>query len=338
MKSTAKTPNSNRGFNAQFLSIAPLSQPLITDRVVASIDNLRIKYTYKATFQDFGRNKRYDTIEYLLERLANIQDWLFYHYEAKVSESKYRIGNYAYTVHFEIENGSSFAVLLGRYSSPDKAVGYAYNKARCFVYDVVIDFNPNKVPSDVYTRVMALLRSLALSVSIQRFDLALDIPVPRSDLQLVERPGSKYQLLRDDGVQTEYIGLKNQHSRIKLYDKGFELGYPDLKISRLEFTVNSERFKTLKSMFPEVKMLAPVEPSEDFADLPFPVKAVIRHPDLYEELKASTSANTWRKYKPMIQAYGQTLYALSDDLFREIDDYVKQRLERFKTLGDFTPC
>lgn len=35
----------------------------------------------------------------------------------------------------------------------------------------------------------------------------------------------------------------------------------------------------------------------------------------------------------MIQEYGQTLYTLPDDLFKEIDDYVKQRIKALQSIG-----
>lgn len=334
MKSTSKTPYSNRGFNAQFLSIAPLSQPFVTDRVVASVDALRVKYTYRASFTDLGSNQRHDTLTYLLEQLTNIQNWLCGHYDVHVTESKFRLGNYAYTVRFEAENGSSFAVLLGRYATPEGAVGFGYNKVYSYVYDAVIDFNPNKVPADVYTPVMALLASWALSVSVQRFDLALDLPAARSDLELVQRPGSGYKCFIDKkGAKTECTGERQHHSAIKLYDKAAELGYPDLDVTRCEITIDPKQLKSVKALFPDIKTLAPVDLSLAFSELPFQVQAVILHPDLYEILKASTSSNTWRKYKAMIQEYGQTLYTLPDDLFKEIDDYVKQRIKALQSIG-----
>ena len=44
MENQPLTPYSNRGFNAQFLSIVPYSNPLLLDGVIASIDSLRIKF------------------------------------------------------------------------------------------------------------------------------------------------------------------------------------------------------------------------------------------------------------------------------------------------------
>ena len=46
MENHPETPISNRGFNAQFLSIVPYSPPLLLDGVIASVDSLRIKFTY----------------------------------------------------------------------------------------------------------------------------------------------------------------------------------------------------------------------------------------------------------------------------------------------------
>lgn len=330
MKNSHDTPNSNRGFPAHFLCTAYLSQPLVSNGVVASIDSVRVKYVYRTTFTDPGSNQRHDTLVYLLEQLTSVSSWLRGGYDVHVYESRFRIGNYAYTVHYDTENGSSFAVLVGRYCTPEQATGYAYNKAAGYVYDAVIDFNPNKVPSDVYTPIMALLASRALSMTVQRFDLALDLPAPRSELSLVQRPGSGYQCFIDKkGIKTEYTGERQHHGAIKLYDKGADLGHPDLDVSRCEITIDPKLFKSVKDLFPDITTTAPVALSMGFSGLPFPVQAVILHPDLYGLLKASVHPNTWRKYKSLIQEYGQTFYTLPDDICKEIDGYVQKRLQEF---------
>lgn len=104
-------------------------------------------------------------------------------------------------------------------------------------------------------------------------------------------------------------------------------------MTRCEITIDPKQFKSVKALFPDIKTLAPVDLSLAFSELPFQVQAVILHPDLYEILKASTSSNTWRKCKAMIQEYGQTLYTLPDNLFKEIDDYVKQRIKALQSIG-----
>lgn len=327
MKQTAKTPNSNRGFDAQFLSIAPYANPLFLDGVIASIDALRIKFTYRQSFTDFATHRRFDTLVYLLEQLNDTSRWLLGRYDVKTSHSRFKIGNYAYTVRFELENGNAFAVLVGRYSTPDQAVGCAYNKSESYVYDAVIDFNPNKIPEKVWRDVIGILSSYALTASVQRFDLALDFPIARNDLQLIQRPGSGYQCFIDsNGVKTEYTGKRQQHSAIKLYDKAADLDLPEVPCTRCELTLDPGKYKSVKDVFPKITSMAPVELSMGFSELPFQVQAVILHPDLYSVLKATTSPNTFRKYDKQIKAYGQTYLDLPDDQTKQIDNYIHQYL------------
>lgn len=176
MKNQAQTPNSNRGFNAHFLCIAPLAQPLVTDRVITSIDSVRIKYTYPRTITNPETYERFDTINYLLEQLTSVSRWMDGKYDSRMMESGFRMGNYRYTVHYTLPDNNAFAVLLGRFNTAEKSEGQAFDSARRITYDVVMDFNPNKIPSDVWEEIAAILSPLALQTTIQRFDLAMDFP------------------------------------------------------------------------------------------------------------------------------------------------------------------
>ncbi|MDO4515127.1 MAG: hypothetical protein Q4B72_13975 [Lachnospiraceae bacterium] len=217
--------------------------------------------------------------------------------------------------------------MVGRYVAPKDAVGYAYEKVYGYVYDAVIDFNPNKVPSSVWREVIGILSAYALTSSVQRFDLALDFPVKRNDLQLVQRPGSGYQCFVDaKGVKTEYTGKRQQHSAIKLYDKAADLGLPELACTRCELTLVPGKYKSVKDVFPKITTYAPVGLDISFSDLPFQVQAVILHPDLYDLLKASVSPNTLRKYNEQIKAYGHTYMELPDDQVQQIDSYIREYL------------
>lgn len=340
MKNQPKTPISNRGFNAQFLCIAPLSNPLKLDRVITSIDAVRIKYTYPRTICNPETFERFDTLDYLMGRLTSIPLWMTGKFDMNTYESRFKMGNYMYTVNYTCPGDSSFAVLVGRYNTADKSVGQAFDPVRRVTYDVVMDFNPNKVPAAAWTSIADILAPLALSTSVVRFDLAMDFPMARADLQLVQRPGSGYQCFVDpDEVKTEYTGKRSQHGAIKLYDKAADLGHPELNVTRCEITIDPKKFKSIKDLFPTIKALTPVELSLDFSSLPFPVQSVILHPDLYDLLKQSVHPNTWRKYKAMIQDYGQTYYSPADEQFKEIDRYVRTRLQALKDAGTvhYTP-
>lgn len=128
MENQPLTPYSNRGFNAQFLSIVPYSTPLLLDGVIASVDSLRIKFTYPKCYTDLAMHERHDTLVFLLDRLTDNSRWLLGQYDVKVAESRFKIGNYAYSVNFELRNDVSFTVLVGRYATPESATGYAYDK------------------------------------------------------------------------------------------------------------------------------------------------------------------------------------------------------------------
>lgn len=338
MKNQPKTPISNRGFNAQFLCIAPLHNPLILDRVITSIDSIRIKYTYPKTISNPETFERFDTLDYLMEELTSIPLWMTGKIDLKTYESRFKMGNYMYTVNYACPGDSSFSVLVGRFNTSEKSVGQAFDPARRVTYDVVMDFNPNKVPGDAWQTIAGILAPLSLTTSVVRFDLAMDFAMARNDLSLIQRPGSGYQCFIDnDGVKTEYTGKRSQHGAIKLYDKGADLDHPELNISRCEITIDPKRFKTVKDMFPEIRTFSPVELSMDFSSLPFPVQSVILHPDLYDLLKQSVHPNTWRKYKAMIQDYGQTYLSPTEEQFKEIDRYIHTQMFVYKNAGHGLP-
>ena len=71
MSVPAQTPISNRGLDGSFSTIAPYDRPLVLPDVTVSIDNFRLKFVYSQTAYDFDTKKRYDTLEYLMQRLTS---------------------------------------------------------------------------------------------------------------------------------------------------------------------------------------------------------------------------------------------------------------------------
>lgn len=335
MRKQSQTPNSNRGFDAQFLGSVPYHNCLILDGVIASIDSVRIKYTYPKTVFNFDTKQRSDTLHHLLNTLTDTGRWMAGRYDVRVSESSFRIGNYQNTVTYTLPDGHSFAVLAGRYNFDSSVKQVAP--------EIVLDFNPNKIPENIWREIATLLAPMAQEITVQRFDLALDFPISRELLQLVQRPGSGYQkFVSRDGAVTEYTGERSHHAAVKLYDKGADLGV-DLTCSRLEITIDPNKFKSSKDLFPEVLSLAPLELSMDFDALPFQVQAVILHPDLYDRLKATTSRNTWSKYKKLLDEYeanagqgNKTRHTLSTEQHKKIDLYVREYLFDFICAGRLT--
>ena len=335
MRKQAQTPNSNRGFDAQFLSIVPYHNCLILDGIIASNDSVRVKFTYSKTHFDFDTKQRSDTLDHLLGNLTGTGRWMAGRYDIRTSESSFRIGNYQHTVQYTLPDGNSFAVLAGRHTFDSSMKQVAP--------EIVLDFNPNKIPENIWREIADLLAPTAQEISVQRFDLALDFPIKRDRLQLVQRPGSGYQkFVAKDGAITEYTGERSHHAAVKLYDKSADLG-AELDCTRLEITIDPGKFKSVNGLFPEVLSLAPLEVTMDFDSLPFSVKAVILHPDLYECLKASVNRNTWAKYKKQLDEYeacagrdNSTRLALPQDQCMQIDLYVRECLSNFISAGSIT--
>ena len=327
MSATTQTPISNRGLPAQFLCMPPYYNPLHLAGVTASVDNVRMKFVYAKSAYDFTANERIDTIETLCEELTSIPLYMEGVLDPTHSSSNFRVGNYAHTITYKLADGKSFAVLIGRYD-------YKESKNQ-IAAEVVIDFNPNKVPARAWKRITGILAARAISAYVVRFDLALDLPIQRSILQLVQRPGSQYHLLSDEEyTQTEYTGQRSHHAAVKLYDKGAELQLPT-PCTRLEITIERSRFKTLQQLMPDIISLAPLELSLAFDDLPPIVQAVIIHPDLYERMRQSVSRNTWAKYKSLLEAYkpggGGFFFTLPDDQILQIENYVRTYITELPT-------
>lgn len=316
MSAPAKTPISNRGFDAQILGTVSYYNPLFLNGLTASVDSVRMKYTYSKSSYDFEKNERINVLDDLLCQLNSDRLFMEGLFDIHHMQSNYRIGNYAHTMTYDLSDGNSFAVMVGRYSyeSSDKQIAA----------EAVIDFNPNKIDPRVWKQITGILSSRAHSVTVQRFDLALDFPVQRGMLQLVQRPGSTYsRFVSEEGAITEYTGKRSHHAAVKLYDKSAELGL-DTPLTRLEITISKDKYKTVRSLIPTIQSCAPLELSLCLNDLPFEVQAVIIHPDLYERLKASASRNTWAKYKKLIQDYDGTMFTIPDDQLDQIDRYIRE--------------
>lgn len=72
--------------------------------------------------------------------------------------------------------------------------------------------------------------------NLLRFDLAIDVPLPREMLSLV-KDGRKYALdMRSVSNKTEYLGARNASGYIKLYNKSIEQNLSGEDLTRLEMT------------------------------------------------------------------------------------------------------
>lgn len=184
MQNQAQSPISNRAFDSQFLRI-DYHNPLRLPDMTVSIDGVRIKYTYKRTAYDHEHSKAVDSLSHLLFALTSESLFCEFPMDVRHKEVNFRIGCYSHTLVYELPDSNSFAVLIGRYTYATSEKGIAA--------EAVIDFNPNKTMGRGLKRILGILSSMAVDVTVQRFDLAMDFPIQRDTLSLVRRAGSGYR-------------------------------------------------------------------------------------------------------------------------------------------------
>lgn len=327
MSEPVQTPISNRGFPVQFLDTPPYYNPFRLAGVTASVDSVRMKYVFPNSTYDFTTNERITTIEKLLDELTSVTLFMEGNLDPQHTQSNFKLGNYAHVVKYKLADDNSFAVMVGRYDCK--------SSSRQVASEAVIDFNPNKIPAKAWQRITGILAARAVEKQVLRFDLALDFPILRNNLELVQRPGSVYSRFVDPrNAMTEYTGERSHHAAVKLYDKAAELGLPT-PCTRLEITIENSKFKSLQQLIPDMISLAPLELSLDFDALPPLVQAIILHPDLYDRMRRSVSRHTWAKYKSVLDSYRSCdsgfFFTLPDDQIAQIERYVRTYVAELPT-------
>lgn len=189
--------------------------PLHLGHITLSIDNVVLDCTTANT-----SNR---------ENILNVIDALANKYEVEViSWESLKIGTFREQLSIKLQNGNSFWL------------GITLNAAKVEWNRCRLEFNPNKIASnDAFVAVHRCMldNSRSILTRISRFDLAIDIPVPRDQCFLV-KDRRKYIERRHGQEYTQYLGAKSSTvGRVKLYNKAIEskLEYP---LTRLELTLD----------------------------------------------------------------------------------------------------
>lgn len=285
-----------------------------------SIDSIRIKFSYKFSTYSWSKKCAVPSVDYISD-LLDLYDIFAKYPTADVSwayRDFFRIGSYCRTACIS-GIGWSCAVLVGR---------YCYDSScKLVAPEAVFDFNPNKVPFDVSSRIVSLLRGLAVEVKVIRYDVAFDIPIQRDDVILVRQDlRYSYRLFLDRGGKTEYLGARSSHGSFKLYDKTAESDL-SVPVTRAEITVEAASFSSVRDIFPSLYSFSGYQLDTSFSDLPFQVQACIFHPELISVLRSTCSPNTYRKYLSQINSLSQCV--LIPDDFKAIDSFVISALLKY---------
>lgn len=118
------------------------------------------------------------------------------------------------------------------------AVGIGFNGVKNSDISVgFLEVNPNKCFDSLQCMYdMQHIFDACWSFDLLRFDLAIDVPLPREALSLV-KDGRKYMLnMRSAVNKTEYLGERSSTGYVKLYNKALEQKKEDGQLTRLEMT------------------------------------------------------------------------------------------------------
>lgn len=103
-----------------------------------------------------------------------------------------------------------------------------------------MEFNPNKVAEQPeFKDIFEELRIHCFTAEVSRWDLAVDVPLPR-ELCVLQKDKRKYTLIRNsESDKTEYLGIRNKSGFVKLYNKKIESKL-DYELTRMELTLTGD--------------------------------------------------------------------------------------------------
>lgn len=195
-----------------------------SDKTTYSLDMVRLRC-------DFGKRAQ-DFCDYL-SHIASCDLRYDVQYAYSFNHFKYR---HLWTVKDTLD-GSSWTVGQGIADTP--TCGF-------------IEFNPNKCEkSDLFKGFWQTFADRTFNRELVRFDLAIDIPRPRSEVFLLRHTTTTYTLVvSDDGV-TEYTGRRSHSGFVKVYDKTKEAHLSE-DLTRVELTLDKNADPD--KLFPDVRM------------------------------------------------------------------------------------
>lgn len=130
-------------------------------------------------------------------------------------------------------------------SSVRLGIGFNDVSGKIVINKGSIQFNPNKVKDSKALRLLfKKIRRFTKRIELKRYDIAVDIPVPRDSCRMM-KDKRKYEYINGGKGITEYLGTRNKAGRVKLYDKTKELRHEQgitigEEYTRLELTCDGE--------------------------------------------------------------------------------------------------
>lgn len=117
-------------------------------------------------------------------------------------------------------------------------IGWVQSDGKTLMGKGFLEFNPNKVGHcKEIALLMSKVRRFSKSIDLDRYDIAIDIPLDRANCRL-RKDNRGYEFIDKGHGVTEYLGTRSKPGRVKLYDKTKEAELSETW-TRLELTCDA---------------------------------------------------------------------------------------------------
>ena len=147
------------------------------------------------------------------------------------------------TVKYKIDRYTSIKPFHYRYmntihiNDDSFMLAYGFNTEGRISQTGVIEFNPNKLlQHDNFIDIWQKIKYWSYSMEVKRYDLAIDLPLPRHLISMPKQGNKIYRLTQSDSL-TETLGRHNNNGFTKVYDKTKESKL-DYNCTRIEITLD----------------------------------------------------------------------------------------------------
>lgn len=184
-----------------------------------------------------------------------------------------------------------------------------------------IEFNPNKVLlfNPYFFDFYRLFILRVFNLEFRRSDFAVDIPLARN-LVVLQRDSKKYTRIEYAGAITEYLGQRNKHGQVKLYDKGKESQLPH-ELTRYEVTYEKNNILNL----PKIYIKEDIDVVDDISSKDKMIISLLLNSEQpFNFLKQLKNYNTRKRLTLLLQEHLKLIEINQQLFFDLLIDYQKE--------------
>lgn len=252
------------------------SRPILQDGCIYSIDNLRYSFS-------FSRTSGLDDMASFLQELKRLDGFSYYpSYKDYAFRHLFVFGfpRHSFSLGLSLNGDSKKDALAGFLDvNPNKIISnvvYDDGQLKPFSSELLKEFGFKRIydsdgeeddlipaaftpaPQDVYDiteglyyKVTSLLNHYIADLEIRRWDLAVDVPYGRSEVQLLKDRRKYSQFYKSELDFTEYLGCQSAPGRVKIYNKQLEAQL-NTPLTRIEVTLDSREYEQAVLSWPQV--------------------------------------------------------------------------------------